>query len=59
MLSPYQMPTICSVCGGEGAATVGDAASEWLGAELAHVDPNACRMFLDERRAEMDREAAK
>ncbi len=55
-MDPHQFRVQCSVCGGDGAATVGDAADEWLGAKLAHNDPEVCRIELSRRRREMDRE---
>jgi hypothetical protein len=49
----YTMPVICSICGGEGAATPRDAASEWLGVELVHSDPRVCR---DNLKAQIEKE---
>lgn len=39
----YTQPVTCDICGGHGVARIADAASRWLGAELAHTDPRICR----------------
>ena len=59
MMNPHQFPAKCSVCGGEGVATSSDAASEWLGADLAHNDPQVCRIALDQRAREIERQEKK
>lgn len=44
-MNPYQMPVVCSVCGGEGMAWVGRG-HPWFDT-FTHQDPMVCEVVLD------------
>jgi hypothetical protein len=54
-MNPFIMDVRCDVCGGEGAATLYDSASQWMGDTLRHSDPRICAMNLRRKKAELDR----
>ena len=46
-MNPYQFKTKCSVCGGEGMATIGAIYNG------VHSDPNVCRYYLEKKAKEI------
>lgn len=51
----YTIHVTCSVCGGEGMATMRAASSLWLGGSLRHIDPEECARNLRRKKEELDK----
>jgi hypothetical protein len=57
MISPYQIPVTCSVCGEAGNASVFDRGNEWLGDKFRHIDGHHCAEVLKRKLADLERKS--